>query len=92
LIRPRKSSGATQKIGTTKRGIGPTYADKSERIGIRIIDLMDQDTSAGSSLEWTIQYKNVVLENLYGLEPLDPDAVVAEYMGYADRLRPTCGR
>lgn len=77
----------TQKIGTTRRGIGPTYADKSERTGIRMVDLIEEDTLR-ERLEWTIQYKNVVLENLYGLEPLDPDAVVAEYMGYADRLRP----
>jgi adenylosuccinate synthase len=77
----------SQKIGTTKRGIGPTYADKSERIGIRIVDLMDHDRLR-EKLEWTIQYKNGVLEKLYGLDPLDPAAVLAEYTGYAERLRP----
>ena len=76
-----------QKIGTTRRGIGPTYADKSERTGIRMVDLIEADTLR-ERLEWTIQYKNVVLENLYGLAPLDPIAVVEEYMAYADRLRP----
>jgi adenylosuccinate synthase len=76
-----------KKIGTTKRGIGPTYADKSERTGIRMIDLMEAEVLR-EQIEWTIQYKNVVLENLYDLPPLDAQAVIEEYMGYADRLRP----
>ena len=76
-----------QKIGTTKRGIGPTYADKSERIGIRIVDLMDHERLR-EKLAWTIQYKNGILEKLYGLELLDPAAVLDEYAEYAERLRP----
>ncbi|TVQ12014.1 MAG: adenylosuccinate synthase [Leptolyngbya sp. DLM2.Bin27] len=75
------------KIGTTKRGIGPTYADKSERIGIRITDLMDYDRLR-KQLEWTVQYKNGILEKLYDLPPLDPAAVIDEYIEYAERLRP----
>jgi adenylosuccinate synthase len=77
----------SKKIGTTRRGIGPTYADKSERIGIRMVDLADID-GLKEQIEWTIQYKNVVLEKLYGLEPLDPAAVIHEYRAYAERLRP----
>ncbi|MEO1589721.1 MAG: adenylosuccinate synthase [Cyanobacteria bacterium J06632_22] len=77
----------SKKIGTTKRGIGPTYADKSERTGIRIIDLMNRETLR-EQLEWTVNYKNVVLEKLYGLPPLDPQAVFDEYTHYAERLRP----
>ena len=76
----------SKKIGTTKRGIGPTYADKSERTGIRMIDLMDTDAFA-EQLKWTIDNKNIVLEKLYGLEPLDADEVFEEYKVYADRLR-----
>ena len=75
------------KIGTTGRGIGPTYADKSERTGIRVLDLMDIE-GLREQLEWTINYKNVILEKLYNLPPLDPEAVINEYIGYADRLRP----
>ncbi|MGA1625850.1 MAG: adenylosuccinate synthase [Prochlorothrix sp.] len=75
------------KLGTTGRGIGPTYADKSERNGIRIIDLMHLERLEGK-IRWTITQKNVLLEKLYDLEPLDADAVIAEYAGYADRLRP----
>ena len=75
------------KIGTTKRGIGPTYADKSERTGIRVLDLMDAE-GLRELLHRTIDYKNVILEKLYNLPPLDPEAVIDEYLEYADRLRP----
>lgn len=75
------------KIGTTGRGIGPTYADKSERTGIRILDLIDPE-ALRDQLHWTITYKNVILEKLYNLPPLDPEAVIEEYLGYAERLRP----
>ncbi|NJN60486.1 MAG: adenylosuccinate synthase [Coleofasciculaceae cyanobacterium RL_1_1] len=77
----------TNKIGTTKRGIGPTYADKSERTGLRVLDLMDKD-GLRDILEWTIPYKNEVLERMYGLDPLDVETVLAQYLEYADRLRP----
>lgn len=75
------------KIGTTGRGIGPTYADKSERTGIRILDLIEPETLR-EQLHWTITYKNAILEKLYNLPPLDPEAVIEEYLGYAERLRP----
>lgn len=77
----------THKIGTTGRGIGPTYADKSERIGIRIVDLMDAEVLK-KQLNWTINYKNAILEKLYNLEPLDPAPVIEQYLVYAERLRP----
>jgi adenylosuccinate synthase len=77
----------TNKIGTTKRGIGPTYADKSDRTGIRILDLLDAD-GLREQLRWTIPYKNEILEKLYNLPPLDAEAVIEEYLGYAERLRP----
>jgi adenylosuccinate synthase len=75
------------KIGTTGRGIGPTYADKSERTGIRVVDLMDADTLR-KRLTWAINYNNVILEKLYNLAPLNPEEVIREYQVYADRLRP----
>ena len=76
-----------KKIGTTGRGIGPTYADKSERTGIRVVDLMNPD-ELQEKLEWTINYKNVILEKLYNLDPLDPQAVIEEYISYAEQLKP----
>jgi adenylosuccinate synthase len=77
----------SHKIGTTGRGIGPTYADKSERTGIRVLDLMNPD-ELREQLEWTINYKNLLLEKLYNLPPLDAQEVIEEYLGYAERLRP----
>ncbi|MEA5470936.1 adenylosuccinate synthase [Spirulina sp. 06S082] len=74
------------KIGTTKRGIGPTYADKSERAGIRIIDLLDTE-GLPKLLRRSVKAKNEVLEKLYNLEPLNPEDVIAQYLKYADRLR-----
>ncbi|WP_310485710.1 adenylosuccinate synthase, partial [Chamaesiphon sp. VAR_48_metabat_403] len=75
------------KIGTTGRGIGPTYMDKSDRIGVRVQDLMDADAFREQMI-WTIAQKNEILEKLYNLPPLDPEQVVTEYLGYAERLRP----
>ncbi|AVH64235.1 adenylosuccinate synthase [Nostoc sp. 'Peltigera membranacea cyanobiont' N6] len=77
----------SHKIGTTGRGIGPTYADKSERTGIRVLDLMNPD-ELREQLEWTINNKNLILEKLYNLPPLDAQEVIEEYLGYAERLRP----
>ncbi|MGF1479567.1 MAG: adenylosuccinate synthase [Cyanophyceae cyanobacterium] len=77
----------SHKIGTTGRGIGPTYADKSERTGIRVLDLMNAQ-ELHQKLEWTINYKNVILEKLYNVPPLDPQAIIDEYLSYAERLRP----
>ncbi len=87
LDRASETQRAEHKIGTTGRGIGPTYADKSERVGIRIGDLMDEKRMP-KKLRWAIEQKNIVLQKLYNLEPLDVEAIIAEYRGYADRLRP----
>ncbi len=76
-----------EKIGTTKRGIGPCYMDRDNRIGIRVCDLMDKDELA-KRLKENMTRKNKELQALYGHEPLDYDAVLAEYLGYAERLRP----
>jgi adenylosuccinate synthase len=78
---------AEHKIGTTGRGIGPTYTDKSERVGIRILDLMDKDILQ-KRLRWAVEQKNIVLEKMYDLPPLDPQAVIASYTEYADLLKP----
>jgi adenylosuccinate synthase len=75
------------KIGTTGRGIGPTYADKSERTGIRVLDLMDEK-GLRKQLKWAIEYKNVILEKLYEIAPLDPEVVIEQYLQYAEVLRP----
>ncbi|HIK34525.1 MULTISPECIES: adenylosuccinate synthase [unclassified Thermosynechococcus] len=76
----------SRRIGTTGRGIGPTYADKSERTGIRMLDLLDADQLA-AKLEWAIAQKNLILEKLYGLAPLEPQPIIEEYCAYGERLR-----
>ena len=82
-----EESRGEYKIGTTGRGIGPTYADKSERTGIRVLDLMNPD-HLHKQLGWTINYKNAILEKLYNLPPLDPEKVIKEYLKYAEFLSP----
>lgn len=82
-----EESRGEYKIGTTGRGIGPTYADKSERTGIRVLDLMNSE-HLHKQLGWTINYKNVILEKLYNLPPLDPETVIEEYLKYAEYLKP----
>ena len=75
------------RLGTTGRGIGPTYADKSDRMGIRVQDLLDPE-GLREQLTWTISQKNVVLEKLYNRPPLDAEEIIQQYLGYAERLRP----
>ncbi len=87
IDRASEEQRGNHKIGTTGRGIGPTYADKSERTGIRVIDLMNPELLS-EQLNWTIAQKNVILERLYNLPPLDANQVIDEYLGYAERLRP----
>ena len=75
------------KVGTTNKGIGPCYMDKMERTGIRICDMMD-DESFAEKLSAQIDRKNAIITKIYGEEPVDKEAVTAEYLEYARRLRP----
>ena len=75
------------KIGTTKRGIGPCYMDRDNRIGIRVCDLMDEEEFA-KRLKENLEIKNKELKLLYDHEPLSYDEILKEYLGYAERLRP----
>lgn len=77
----------SNKIGTTGRGIGPTYADKMSRIGIRIQDLFDENVLRAKVLG-ALALKNQVLVKIYNRKAFDVDAVVAELLSFADRLRP----
>ena len=76
-----------RRIGTTGRRVGPTCADKSERNGIRVIDLLDADCLRDSLLG-PLAEKNDLLEKVYGIPALDPEAVIAEYAAYGRRLAP----
>ncbi|HZC69369.1 MAG TPA: adenylosuccinate synthase [Jatrophihabitans sp.] len=75
------------KIGTTGRGIGPTYADKMSRIGIRVQDLFDADVLR-AKVSGALDLKNQILVKIYNRKAFDVEAVVEELAGYAERLRP----
>ena len=75
------------KIGTTKNGIGPCYMDKVARVGIRMCDLMEPETFA-AKLKINMEAKNALITKIYGGEPFDYDAVLKEYLDYAEQLRP----
>ncbi len=73
-------------IGTTGKGIGPCYTDKAERSGIRVCDLMHKEVFK-LRLKENIDFKNEILCKIYGMEPLDFDAIYKEYLGYAEKMR-----
>ena len=82
-----EESRGDAKIGTTKKGIGPCYVDKDARIGIRFVDLMDPEEFA-RQLKINVTAKNRILTELFGRKPLNYDEILAEYLGYAEKLRP----
>lgn len=75
------------QIGTTRRGIGPAYADKATRIGIRVQDLLDPKILR-QKLELAVAEKNVWLERVYELEPFDVEEIVSASLEHAARLGP----
>ena len=75
------------QIGTTRRGIGPAYADKATRIGIRVQDLLDPKILR-QKLELAVQEKNVWLQRVYELEPFEVEDVVSTQLAFAERLAP----
>jgi len=74
------------RIGTTGRGIGPTYADKMARVGIRVVDLIDREVFR-EKLKINLQEMNYFLEKLYGVRGFELEHVYKEYMEYAERLK-----
>lgn len=74
------------KIGTTKRGIGPAYMDKAARVGIRLVDLLDAEEFS-LLLKRNLAEKNRLLSKVYGAEKFKLEAIMEEYLAYADQLR-----
>ncbi len=85
----QESSLGKKAIGTTKRGIGPTYADKARRIGIRMIDMVDPEFFV-EKLRTRCEMANVELEKM-GVEPLNVDEQIKTVCEAADVLRPHIG-
>jgi adenylosuccinate synthase len=79
-----------RRIGTTGRGIGPTYADKMNRLGVRVQDLFDESILR-QKVEAALSFKNQVLSKIYNRQAVKPGDVVAELLSYVDRLRPYVG-
>ena len=77
----------SRKIGTTGRGIGPTYADKMNRRGIRIQDLFDEKILR-QKVESALELKNQILTKIYNRRAVEVDEIVDELLSYVDRLRP----
>ncbi len=76
-----------EKIGTTGKGIGPVYTDKVARRGIRMIDLLAED-SLHDKLKKALAYQNKVLTKIYGVAPLRVEDIIEEYKPYIERLAP----
>jgi len=74
-------------LGTTKRGIGPAYADKAARIGLRLQDLFDPKIFR-EKLGVVLKEKNLLLTKVYNRLPLSAETIVDEYRAYGERLRP----
>ena len=77
----------SRRIGTTGRGIGPTYADKMSRTGIRVQDVFDEKILR-QKVEAALAFKNQVLAKIYNRRAIGVDEVVRELLQYAERLRP----
>jgi adenylosuccinate synthase len=75
-----------RRIGTTKKGIGPCYADKVARSGIRVIDLMEPDTLK-EKLQNNLEEKNAILEKIYQAQPFAFEGLYAEYLDYGKKIK-----
>lgn len=76
-----------ERIGTTRKGIGPCYVDKGERVGIRVCDLLDKEVFK-KKLAANLEYKNAILEKVYNQPPLEFQEIFDAYCQYAQRLEP----
>lgn len=74
------------KIGTTRKGIGPAYADKISRTGLRVQDMLDMGIFE-EKLKVALDEKNAILSKIYGFEPLSAKSIMDDYREYANRLK-----
>jgi adenylosuccinate synthase len=82
-----EKSRAGKALGTTMRGIGPAFSDKTSRLGIRVCDLLDKD-GFRERLSMVLDTKNILLSKIYGVAPLSLDEIYRQYCDYADFLIP----
>ena len=84
LEEERRNKGA---LGTTRRGIGPVFADKVARLGIRAGDLLDRDIFWGR-LSAALEFKNIILTKVYQVSPLSAEEIYGQYCHYGEQLAP----
>jgi len=82
-----EESRAGKALGTTRKGVGPAFTDKAARLGIRAGDLLDKKALL-ERLRFILEYKNIILTKVYGVNPLSLDEVYNDYCQYAERLAP----
>ncbi|HTV05218.1 MAG TPA: adenylosuccinate synthase [Acidobacteriaceae bacterium] len=82
-----ESAPGRQKIGTTSRGIGPAYEDKTARNGLRVVDLLNRNLLK-THIENACKEKNTIAHALFGTEPLDPAQMYEEYAKAAEQVAP----
>ncbi len=82
-----EESRGGKAIGTTRKGIGPAFADKVARLGIRTGDLLDKEVLM-ERLRTILDYKNTILTKVYNVSPLSLDEVYSQYCQYGERLAP----
>ena len=87
LDQAREARNTGKKIGTTGRGIGPAYEDKVARTGVRVGDLYEPGLLL-EKVRHSLEEKNYLFKNFFGVAPLDPQAVADEYLAYAEKIRP----
>ena len=87
LDRLQEERRGIDRLGTTQNGIGPCYMDKSSRMGIRMVDLLDAGVFK-QKLKFNVEAQNSICRTVYGHAGVDCDDILAEYLAYADRLRP----
>lgn len=85
LLDSAREQSSTQSIGTTGRGIGPSYIDKFSRVGIRIVDLLDR-TSLEEKLRANIEEKNTLLTKIYDKAELNIEEIVQEYLAFDTQI------
>jgi len=82
-----EQSRGGKAIGTTRKGIGPAFTDKTARLGIRVGDLLDREAFL-ERLRPILEYKNTILTKIYGADPLSLDEIYRQYCQYGEHLAP----
>lgn len=87
LDHAREAKKGDMKIGTTGRGIGPCYEDKAARVGIRFVELLKPEQFA-ATVRTVLDEKNYQLKNYFGVDTVDAEVVINQYLEYVDILAP----